>query len=172
MYQSNTFLFFSSVASAYNWCSIYRNTNLLSDTEILSWLATPKAMHVLPTVGKLSLIWEFFPWFWLKPPVFPWFPCTGKSFQNVPCFPWSVGTLIYIYFCCREMAEIYQRIGNLLFLRQTVSRNTNHYLTNFTFHGKLLQEIWFSLRILHMPGSTKRKVLSPKDIEFSKYTCS
>ena len=39
---------------------------------------------------KISLIWNFFPWFWLKTSVFSLISPTGKSFQN---FPWSVGTL-------------------------------------------------------------------------------
>ena len=45
---------------------------------------------------KSSLIWNFFPWFWLKNPCFPLISLTGNSLQNfpwIPWFPWSVGTL-------------------------------------------------------------------------------
>ena len=45
---------------------------------------------------KSSLIWNFFPWFWLKTPCFSLISLTGKSLQNfpwIPWFPWSVGTL-------------------------------------------------------------------------------
>ena len=46
---------------------------------------------------KSSLIWNFFPWFWLKKPCFSLISLTGKSLQKfpwIPWFPWSVGTLI------------------------------------------------------------------------------
>ena len=36
---------------------------------------------------KSSLIWNFFPWFWLKNPVFPWFPWLEKVFKIFPEFP-------------------------------------------------------------------------------------
>ena len=45
---------------------------------------------------KSSLIWNFFPWFWLEIPCFSLISLTGKSLQNfpwIPWFPWSVGTL-------------------------------------------------------------------------------
>ena len=45
---------------------------------------------------KSSLIWNFFPWFWLKNPCFSLISLTGKSLQKfpwIPWFPWSVGTL-------------------------------------------------------------------------------
>ena len=45
---------------------------------------------------KSSLIWNFFPWFWLKNPCFSLISLTGKSLQNfpwIPWFPWSVGIL-------------------------------------------------------------------------------
>ena len=44
---------------------------------------------------KSSLIWNFFPWFWLKTSCFSLISLTGKSLQNfpwIPWFPWSVGT--------------------------------------------------------------------------------
>ena len=44
---------------------------------------------------KSSLIWNFFPWFWLKTH-FSLISLTGKSLQIfpwIPWFPWSVGTL-------------------------------------------------------------------------------
>ena len=37
---------------------------------------------------------NFFPWFWLKKHRFSLIFLAGKSFQNVPWFPWSVGTLM------------------------------------------------------------------------------
>ena len=43
---------------------------------------------------KSSLIWNFFPWFWLKTPGFSLISLTGKSLQNFPWIPWSVGTLV------------------------------------------------------------------------------
>ena len=45
---------------------------------------------------KSSLIWNFFPWFWLKNPCFSLISLTGKSLQKfpwIPWFRWSVGTL-------------------------------------------------------------------------------
>ena len=43
---------------------------------------------------KSSLIWNFFPWFWLKNSCFSLISLTGKSLQNFPWIPWSVGTLL------------------------------------------------------------------------------
>ena len=45
---------------------------------------------------KSSLIWTFFPWFWLKTPGFSLISLTGKSLQNFPWIPWSVGTLLTV----------------------------------------------------------------------------
>ena len=50
---------------------------------------------------KSSLIWNFFPWFWLKN-LFSPISLTGKSLQNfpwIPWFPWSVGTLKNLSHC-------------------------------------------------------------------------
>ena len=37
--------------------------------------------------GKSSLIWNIFPWFWLKIPFFTLISLTGKSLQNFPWIP-------------------------------------------------------------------------------------
>ena len=58
-------------------------------TEIPSNIATPKAMYFYLSTHcwKISLIWNFFPWFWLKNTCFPWFPWLEKVFKNFPVFP-------------------------------------------------------------------------------------
>ena len=62
---------------------------------------------------KSSLIW-IFPWYWLKTPCFPLISLTGKSLQNFPWFPWSVGTLrkILHFNTARSHCD-----GNIIFLQ-------------------------------------------------------
>ena len=57
---------------------------------------------------KSSLIWNFFPWFWLKTPSFSLISLTGKSLQNfpwIPWFPWSVGTLPFPDTCWLQLCK-------------------------------------------------------------------
>ena len=55
------------------------------------------------------------------------------------------------------------------YFNTTVSGNSTHYLTNVTFHGKTVARNMI-LRILNIPGSTQRKVPSPKNTDFSNHT--
>ena len=81
-------LFFLNVATTYHWSSVYRNTNLLLihlPKVKPPHIATPtKAIYISPTFclsihcWKISPIWNFYHWFWLKTLVFPDFPDCKK----------------------------------------------------------------------------------------------
>ena len=96
-----TYLFFLNVALV---TLVYANIASLS---AISWqlLRFNTLKKLFPQIfgfkrfenglGKSSLIWKLFPWFWLKTPCFSLISLTGKSLQNfpwIPWFPWSVGT--------------------------------------------------------------------------------
>ena len=73
---------------------------------------------------KSSLIWNFFPWLWLKNPCFSLISLTGKSLQNfpwIPWFPWSVGTLstclapIHYLATCTTLSSVFLCFSMMFF---------------------------------------------------------
>ena len=71
------------------------------------YITKPKTMHihvsttfdVFTNCGNFPWFENLFLWFWLRTPCFSLISLTGKSVQNFPWIPWSVGTLTQIEAC-------------------------------------------------------------------------